>query len=389
MLSAVPCVGVSSSPCVGLPSFPCAGTGGRWARPGVVCAPSGLGCGGAFWRAGASGVVRLVPQCGCSPWGSRGADWVGVRGPVWCAPPAWCASSGPSWRSLPQCRGCWPFLFPVLVVHRCFLAPVFCCPWCPVPVGACLLPWTSPCPLAAGVPFALSLSSVLVVEWCRGLWGADGPCPVLGGLEPPAEGFGGVEVAEAPDRVPKEGFRCPLRRRGLGGGVGGVGGDAGEDFLESVGGVTPFTPSRSPCPLYPADELPQGRGRPPGEVGGGQGGGGLRARCPGAALAGAWGGGCVSSARAKGSTVPFVEGGGRGPGTVVARVVAFGRAGAAVTGAGAGGCVSVARRTGSAVPSVGGGRRGHGTVVAPVVGAEGARPWGVLAAPRGAVRVSG
>ena len=47
-------------------------------------------------------------------------------------------------------------------------------------------------------------------------------------------------------------------------------------FLRSVEGVTPFTPSRSPAPLHPAAELPQGGGRPRGEVGGGQG----RGRAP-------------------------------------------------------------------------------------------------------------
>ena len=36
----------------------------------------------------------------------------------------------------------------------------------------------------------------------------------------------------------------------------------------------PFSPSRSPGPLHPAAELLQSGGRPPGEVGGGLGGGG-------------------------------------------------------------------------------------------------------------------
>ena len=182
----------------------------------------------------------------------------------------------------------------------------------------------------------------MMVGWWRGLWGTDGPCPGLGGLEPPAEGFWGVGAAEALDRVPEEGFSCRLRHGGLMGSLVGVGGGAGEDFLEGVDHVHPLTPSRSPGPLHPAAELPQGGGRPPGEVGGVQGGGGLRARGPRAAVAGAGGGGCVSVPRGTGSAVPFVVGGGRGHGMAVACVVALGGAGAAVAGAGVGGCVSVA-----------------------------------------------
>ena len=66
-------------------------------------------------------------------------------------------------------------------------------------MGACLLPLASPRPLA-GVSFpfpcpslalALSLPGVVVVGiGGGGLWGADGPCLVVGGLQPPAEGFG-------------------------------------------------------------------------------------------------------------------------------------------------------------------------------------------------------
>ena len=144
---------------------------------------------------------------------------------------------------------------------------------CPVPVGACPLPWASPRPLAAGPPVALSLSGVLVLGWWRGLWGADGPCLGAVGLEPPAEGFGGVGAAGALDRVPEVGFLCPLRDGGLRGGVVGVGGGAGENFLKSVEEVTPLTPSCSPGPLQPSAELLQGGGGPTGKVGRGHGGG--------------------------------------------------------------------------------------------------------------------
>ena len=116
---------------------------------------------------------------------------------VWRVPPL-CVSWCPLLRTLPQSHGTWPFLFLAL---SWFLAPVLRCPRCPVPVGACLLPTASPRPLAAGLPFALSFPGVVVVGWWRGLWGADGSCPGMGGMEPPAEGFGGVGGAEALDRV--------------------------------------------------------------------------------------------------------------------------------------------------------------------------------------------
>ena len=82
-LGGFPCGCTPPPPCVGVPSFPCPGTGGRGARPGVVRALSGLGCGGASWRACASGAVRLVPRCVPVPWGSRAVDWVGGSGQCW------------------------------------------------------------------------------------------------------------------------------------------------------------------------------------------------------------------------------------------------------------------------------------------------------------------
>ena len=69
---------------------------------------------------------------------------------------------------------------------------------------------------------------------------------------------------------------------------------AGADLLEVVDRVHPLTTFRSPGPLHPAAELPQGVGRLPGEVGGGQRGGGLRARGTGVAVASAGAGGSVS-----------------------------------------------------------------------------------------------
>ena len=96
----------------------------------------------------------------------------------------------------------------------------------------------------------------------------------MGGLEPLAEGLGGVGGAEALDRIAEEGLPCRLRHDGLRGGLVGVCGGAGAHLLEGMHHVHPFVPSRSSGPLHPAAELLQSGGRPPGEVGGGPGGGG-------------------------------------------------------------------------------------------------------------------
>ena len=80
-----------------------------------------------------------------------------------------------------------PFPGPLVVsCPRVVLPPVPCpCGRLPATLGLSS-------PLAAGPPFALSLPGIVVVGWGGGLWGADGPCLGVGGLEPPAEGFGGV-----------------------------------------------------------------------------------------------------------------------------------------------------------------------------------------------------
>ena len=160
----------------------------------------------------------------------------------------------------------------------------------------------------------------------------------VGGLEPFAEGLGGVGGAEALDRIAEEGHPCRLLHDGLRGGLVGVGGGAGAHLLEGVHHVHLILPSRSPGPLHPAAELLQREGRQPGEVGGGLWGGGVRPRGPG------------------------VAGGGRGP-VVVVGVAVPGGAGAAVAGAGGGGRVWAEGGTG------GGG--GHGAAVARLVA-----PWG-------------
>ena len=88
-------------------------------------------------------------------------------------------------------------------------------------------------------------------------------------------------------------------------------------------------------------------------------------------------------ARAKGSAVPFVwGGGGRTLDNIGACVVVLG------SGGGSGGGWGVTRGTGSAVPFVGEGGHGHGTAVARSLalggaGAAGLGPWGVAVAPQG------
>ena len=158
----------------------------------------------------------------------------------------------------------------------------------------------------------LPLSSPFLVWWWRegraGEGAPTGPGLGVGGLEPLAEGLGGVGGAEALDCIAEEGLPCRLWHDGLRGGLVGVGGGAGAHLLEGMHHVHPIVPCSSPGPLHPAAELLQSGGRPPGEVGGGLGGGGVRARGPGAA------------------------GGGRGP-AVVAGVAVPGGAEAALAGA--------------------------------------------------------
>ena len=96
-------------------------------------------------------------------------------------------------------------------------------------------------------------------------------------------GLGGCRGAEALDCIAEEGLPCRLRHDGLRGGLVGVCGGAGAHLLEGMHHVHPFVPSRSSGPLHPAAELLQSGGRPPGQVGAGPGGGGVRACGHGAA----------------------------------------------------------------------------------------------------------
>ena len=90
--------------------------------------------------------------------------------------------------------------------------------------------------------------------------GAGGPGLGVGGLEPLADGLGGVGGAEALDRIAEEGLPCGLRHDGLRGGLVGVCRGAGAHLLEGMHHVHTFVPSRSPGPLHPAAELLQSAG---------------------------------------------------------------------------------------------------------------------------------
>ena len=245
-------VGVARSPRAGVPSLPCVVSGGWWACAGVIRMASDSRFGGVCWGRAFPGVVWC-------PLGV-GGRWSLRRGmPFLRVGPGARRDVLFPWAPVPVPS---PFL-----ALEWFSAPTLCRSRCPVPMRACLSPWALPCPLA-GVSLSapwppparvLSLPGVVVLGWGGG---ANGPGLGVGVLEPLAEGSGGVGGAEALDRVPEEGLPCRLRHDGL------------RDGLVGVSGVSP---SRSPGPLHPAAELLQSRGRPPGEVGGGLGGEGVRA----------------------------------------------------------------------------------------------------------------
>ena len=394
-------VGTALPPRVGAPSFRCVVSGGWWASAGVVrTASHSWSCGVRRGRA-PPGVVRCLPG-------------VGQCGSLCCGTSPLCVGPGARrcvifpcvW--VPVLSPSWPLGGSLL---PCCVAPGALSLWAPVFHFAPFLAPLPECPLLS-LALPLPVPSPFPVWWWRGGRGACG-APMaqplgLGGLEPPAEGLGGVGGAEALDRVPEEGLPCRLRHDGLRGGLVGVGGGAGADLLEGVHHVHPFLSSRSPGPLYPAAELLQGGNTPPGEVRGGLGGGRLRARRPGmaggqrghaavaglaapggagAAVAGAGAGGRVRAAGGTGGPVGLVGGGGGGHGAAVACLAVPEEAGAVVTGARGGGRVRAAGGTGSPVGLVGEGEVDMGRRW----GAAGAGSRGVVFAPwgPGAGQVSG
>ena len=337
-------VGVARSPRVGVPSNLRVVSGGWWVCAGVIRTASDACFGGVCW-----GVRPRVSWGVWWGWGGAGPPVVVCPSWVWVVARAVVPFSSVPWSPLPSLPGFWVVSCPHVVS-----LPASCPCECLPSLGAppCPLAWVLlgvPCPSLALV---LALPGVVVAGGAGLGGGASGLGLGVGGLEPLAEGLGGVGGAEALDCIAEEGLPCRLRHDGLWGGLVAVGGVAGAHLLEGMHHVHPFVPSRSPGPLHPAAELLQSGGRPPGEVGGGLGGGGVRARGPGAAaggrgpavvagvavpggagaaVAGAGGGGRV---RAEGGM-----GGGRGHGAAVARLVASGGAGVVVAGAGGGGWV--------------------------------------------------
>ena len=194
----VGCAVLSVVPRVGVPPSPCVGAGACWARPGVVLALSGLGCGGASWWACASGLVSLVPRCGSVPRGSPGVDWVWMLGRCrsirrgasllgGCV--SWPLSSRP-----PLFLVLWPMPFsspsvggpPVVPCPRVVLPPMPCSRGC-VPVTLRLS--SPPCrgPSLCPFPFRCPGGGVEARSM-----GRRSPCLGLCVLEPPVEGFGGA-----------------------------------------------------------------------------------------------------------------------------------------------------------------------------------------------------
>ena len=268
----VGCAAVSpaaSSVCVAhltradVPSILCVVSGGWWVCAGVIRTASNSFFGGACCGCAPPGVVRHSLGVG-QRWSlCRGMPFLGV-GPGACRGVLFlCASvpaPAPSWSLVsflpPRCVASGALSLWALAPH---LGPL-CAPLPECPFSFLALPLPVPFPFPVW----------FFVGWGGG---ANGPGLGVGGLEPLAEGLGGVGGAEALDRVEEEGLPCRLRHDGLRGGLLGVGGSAGADLLEGVHHVHPFSPSRSPGPLHPVAELLQSGGRPPGEVGGGLGGG--------------------------------------------------------------------------------------------------------------------
>ena len=178
-------VGVARSPRVGVPSILRVVSGGRWACAGVIRMASGVCFGGVCWGVWWGGAA-LVPLS-------------------WCALPG-CGSWCLPWCPFPPCLG--PRSRPFLVLGW-FPAPMWCRFRRPVPASACphlgplraLLPECSLVPLALPLPFVLPIPGVVVAGGAGWGGGAGSPGLGVGGLEPLAEGLGGVGGAEALDRI--------------------------------------------------------------------------------------------------------------------------------------------------------------------------------------------
>ena len=154
----------------------------------------------------------------------------------------------------------WPlggFLLPCCVVPLpcpCGRLPVILGPSSPpcrgVPSGP--LPSACPCPFPSRFVGG-------GVGWGRA--GRRWLMPGVGGLEPPAEVFGGLGGTEALDRISEQGFQCRLRHVGLRGGLAGVGGGTGAHLFEGVHHVHALLASPPPRPTSPSGRAPARRGQ--------------------------------------------------------------------------------------------------------------------------------
>ena len=175
-------VGVARSPRVGEPSIPRVVSGAWWVCAGVIRTASDSSFGGACWGCASPGVVRRSLGVGRRWSLRRGMPFLGVgcgacRGVLllYASVPA----PAPSW-SLggflpPRCVAFGALSLSAPAPHLgSFRAPL---PECPFPSLALPLPLPFPFP---------------VWWWWGGGGGADGPGLGVGGLEPLAEGLGGV-----------------------------------------------------------------------------------------------------------------------------------------------------------------------------------------------------
>ena len=242
-------LGVSLRGCT--PLTPC---GGRW-LVGVTrcggCGSCGAGSGWAGWP-GMAGVCPWgFPSLGPVPW-CGGVPWGPLLSRVWCTPRWQCGGFRVvEWLALTRCAGvgrCWSRRLPRLAAGAspfCGCLPRFLSlcpapfpalwplPFPPASVGApCVVVlWCSRRPFSRGcIPLTLRLSLPLcrgpslcpLLAGCPGGGVVVGPggrrWPMLGGgggLEPPAEGFGGVGGVEALNHVPEERCPCALWHGGL------------------------------------------------------------------------------------------------------------------------------------------------------------------------------
>ena len=181
-------VGVARSPHVGVPSIPCVVSGGWWVCAGVIRTASDLCFGGACWGFAPLGVVQRPLGVGRRSSLRRGMPFLGV-GPGACRGVLFLCAS------VPALAPCW--FFGGFLPPRCVASGALSL-WALVPHFGPLRAPLPECPflsLALPLPVPFPFPGVVVVGWVKG---ADGPGLGVGGLEPLAEGLGGVGGGRRP-----------------------------------------------------------------------------------------------------------------------------------------------------------------------------------------------